>query len=262
MTTLAFNPFTWDDSSEMVQSSVTSLDLQNSHAKKMNVSNLENDIEIAIPISSPRVTNSSEAPEEPFLKPGKMSIRRYNAELGNVPVSMEMGVSKEGIVMELFVRFGSRPTIVDFDQNFTLAFTSICENQTEGNRYCTVKDASVKVVPPESGVIYIGVLYLAAKNVTEHSRKRRSCFGHGRERRSCVGLKDPPPLEEGVIKTVVPQYDPSTDVKYAMTVTQASCLYWSDDKQKWTSDGCKVNFVNIYYYLSASSFAGERLAFQ
>ena len=46
---------------------------------------------------------------------------------------------------------------------------------------------------------------------------------------------------KGVHQTVVPQYDPRSDVNYTFTVTQSSCLYWSEDEEKWTSDGCKVH---------------------
>ena len=123
----------------------------------------------------------------------------------------------------------------DFDHNFTVIFTSACHNQTVGEPTCIIKDKLVSVVPSKPGFLYVGLLF---QNKTEHSRKRRSCFGHGRERRSCVGVKDPPP--KGVTTTVVPQYDPNTDVNYTLAITQSSCLYWSEDKEKWTSEGCRV----------------------
>ena len=239
MQAISFNPFTWDKSSKKVKSSVTSLDLQSGNGRKLNVSNLESDIEIVIPISSPPTSTSNET-EHYFLKPNKMSIRSYYAELADVPVSIKIGVQKDGIVIELFVKFGSRPTIEDSDHNSTV--TSACANQTDDKQNetsCLSEDSSITVVPFEPGRLYVGLLFLGAKTVNEHSRSRRSCFGHGREKRSCVGFKEPPP--KGVYKTDVPKYDPSTDVNYTLTITQSSCLYWSEDKEKWTSDGCKVN---------------------
>ncbi|KAL9954033.1 hypothetical protein ACROYT_G041521 [Oculina patagonica] len=240
MQAVNFNPFTWDKSSKKIKSSVTSLDLQSGNGKKINVSNLDSDIEIVIPIASPP-RNTSNGTEHNFLKPNKMSIRSYYAELADVPVSIKVGVQAEGAVIELFVKFGSKPTIEDSDHNFTVLYT--CSNQTDDEQNetsCHLEETSVTVVPPEPIRIYVGLLFLGAKNVTEHSRRRRSCFGHGRERRSCVGFKDPPP-KGGVYKTDVPQYDPSTDANYSFTTTQSSCLYWSEDKEKWTSDGCKVD---------------------
>ena len=245
MQAVNFNPFTWDNSSRKIKSSVNSLDLQSANGTRINVSNLDSDIEIVIPISSPP-TNTSNGTEHYFLKPDKMSFHSYYAELADVPVSIKIS-APEGIVIELFVNFGSRPTIEDFRHNFTITFASTCGNQTEykqNETSCLVEETSVAIIPSEPSLIYVGLLFLKAKNVTEHSRKRRSCFGHGRERRSCVGVKDPPP--KGVTKVDIPQYDPLTDVNYTFSITQSSCLYWSEDEDKWTSHGCKVSTQCTY----------------
>lgn len=217
MTAVSFNPFTWDNSSKAIQSSVTSLELQSGKAK-INMSNLDDDILMVIPISSPpkNNTNTSEVVEHSFLKPNKLSVRSYHAELADVPVSIAIRVSETGVVIEFFVRFGSRPTTDNFDHNSTVRFTSRCENLTEGERNqtsCLPDETSITVVPPKTGLLYVGILFLGAKNNTEHFRARRSCFGRGRQRRSCVGFKDPPP--KGITKTIVPQYDPSTDLTIA-----------------------------------------------
>ena len=243
MRAVDFNPFSWDTSSKKVKSNVISLDFQNGNGKKINVSNLDNDIEIVIPISSP-ATNSSNATEHYFLKPNQMFIHSYYAELANVPVSMRIGVQANGTVVKLFVKFGSRPTVEDSDHNFTTLFTSICRNQVNYQQNkstsCALEERSVTIVPSEPSLLYVGLS--SDYNATAHARERRSCFGNGRERRSCVGVKDPPP--SGVTKVDVPKYDPLTDVNYTFTITQASCLYWSEDKEKWTSDGCKVSYIN------------------
>ena len=253
MMAVDFNPYTWDNSSKAIQSSVTGLELKSGKAK-LNVSNLDEDIVMVIPISSPpkNSTNTSEVPEHLFLKPQKISVHSYYAELADVPVSIEMGVGEIEDVVQLFVKFGSRPAIDDFDHNFTISFKSTCEFGPDGNKTsCYFENNSVSVVPSKPGRLFVGVLGSQnstehAKDSSEHSRGRRSCFGHGRQKRACVGFKDPPP--KGVTKTVVPQYNPSTDVNYTMAITQSSCLYWSEDKDKWTSDGCKVICVSLYMF--------------
>ena len=241
-----FNPFTWDNSSNKIKSSVTSLNLQSGNGKKINVSNLDGDIEIVIPISS-LPTNTSNGTEHYFLKPNRMSFRSYYAELADVPVSIKIGGQEEGAVIELFVKFGKRPTTEDFDYNFTV--TSACRNQTthrEKGTSCVLEQNSLTVVPSVPIRLYIGLLFLGVKDANKHSRRRRSCFGHGRERRSCVGVKDPPP--KGVTETLIPQYDSSTDLNYTFSITQSSCLYWSEDKEKWTSKGCRVSYVIFHVY--------------
>ena len=250
MQAVNFNPFTWDNSSKKIKSSVTSLNLQSSNGKKINVSNLDSDIEIVIPISSPP-TNNSNGTEHYFLKPNKMSFHGYYAELADVPVSIKIGAQEKGTVIELFVKFGKRPTIEDFDHNFTI--TSTCRNQTsetQNRTSCILDENSLTVVPSLPIRLYIGLLFLGAKDVNAHSRRRRSWFGHRRERRSCVGVKDPPP--KGVTKTVIPQYDSSTDVNYTFSITQSSCLYWSEDEEKWTSYGCRV--IHIHFHILSVDF--------
>ena len=253
MTAVSFNPYTWDNSSKAIQSSVTSLDLQNGDTK-INVENLDDDIVIVIPISSPpnNRSNASEVPEHLFLKPNKMAVHSYYAELADVPVTIGMGIQENNVVAELFVKFGSRPAIDDFDLNFTISFNYKCEVDKEGNETsCFYEKGSIAAVPTKPGRLYVGVM--ASKNSTEHARNRRSCFGHGRQRRACVGFKDPPP--KGVTKVVVPQYDPATDVNYTMTITQSGCLYWSEDREKWTSDGCKVHFILTIF---SSNFSPDK----
>ena len=242
MRAVDFNPFSWDSSSKKVKSNVISLDFQSGNGKKINVSNLDNDIEIVIPISTP-ATNTSNATEHYFLKPNRMFYHSYYAELADVPVSMRIGAPAEGTILQLFVKFGSRPTMEDFDHNFTMLFTSICRNQVDyqqnNSTSCVLEERSVTIVPSEPSLLYVGLF--SDNNVTSHARERRSCFGNSRERRSCVGIKDPPPT--GVTKVDVPKYDPLIDVNYTFTITQSSCLYWSENKEKWTSDGCKVSYI-------------------
>ena len=252
MRAIHFNPFKWDNSSKKVKSSVTSLVLQSANGTKINVSNLDNYIEIVIPLSSPP-TNTSNGTKHYFLKPNRISIRSYYAELADVPVSIKIGVQVEGIVIKLFVKSGSRPTIEDSDHNFTILFTSTCRKlsdyQQSKSTSCSLEERSVTIVPSEPTLLYVGFLFQEANDANEHARKRRSCFGHGRERRSCVGVKDPPPA--GITKLNVPQYDPLTDVNYTFSITQSSCLYWSEDKEKWSSDGCKVIYYTVFIQWSS-----------
>ena len=58
-----FNPFSWDNSSKKVQSSVISLELQTENATRLNVSNLDDYIEIVIPISTPPSNTSNDEDE-------------------------------------------------------------------------------------------------------------------------------------------------------------------------------------------------------
>lgn len=238
MTAMRFNPYNWDESSKAIQSGITSLELKNANTT-INVSNLDEDILMAIPMfASPKDnTNISGDSEHRFLKPNKMVVHSSYIEMDDIPVTIETAVQEMDIVIEMFVKSGSRPTTNDFDQKLTLSFKQNCYIARERNQTtCVIENSLVSVVPTKPGRLYVGII--GGKNSTQLARKRRSCFGHGRQRRGCLSFKDPP--SKGVNKTVFSRYDPSTDVNYTMSITQSSCLYWSEKEDVWTSDGCKV----------------------
>lgn len=56
----------------------------------------------------------------------------------------------------------------------------------------------------------------------------------------CVEFKDPPTTPPPTPRVIIPEYDPSTDVNYTLSISMAACLYWSEAKEKWTSYGCRV----------------------
>ena len=177
------------------------------------MSNLDEDIVMAIPmLASPKdTTNISGDSEHRFLKPNKMVVHSYYVELDNIPVTIETGVQEMDIVIEMFVKSGSRPTTNDFDEKLTLSFQQNCEIARERNQTtCVIENSLVSVVPTEPGRLFVGII--GRKNSSQLTRRKRSCFGHGRQRRWCLSFKDPPP--KGVNKTVFPRYDPSTDVNY------------------------------------------------
>ena len=244
MTSVSFNPYTWDKSSKAIQSGVASLRLQNGHSN-INISNLNEDIVIAIPIFSQQ-KNTTKVPEHRFLKPNKMTVHSYMAELSDVPVIIEMGLQDTGVVVELFVKFGSRPTIEDFDMNFTMSSIYSCavDKQNGNETYCFFEKGHVSVVPKKPSILFVGAI-----GKKKLSRRRRSCFGHGRQKRDCVGVKEAP--LKRISKTIVPQYNPLTDVNYTMSITQTGCLYWSEDKEKWSSEGCKVRAYRYFHITMA-----------
>ena len=153
---------------------------------------------------------------------------------------------------EVFVKFAERPTKQDYNASFQLPNTSPCIPQIAlyeseaSKRHCIFDPYTVFLgqdIIKENGTYYIGVLY--SKNHSSQAqpkgRSRRSCFGHGRQKRACVEEKDPPPKPKtSTSELAIPQYNPGTDLNYSMHVEEQQCLYWSETKQTWTSDGCKV----------------------
>ncbi|XP_068684585.1 polycystin family receptor for egg jelly-like [Montipora foliosa] len=239
MTSVSFNPYTWDSSSRAIQSGVTSLELQDGNSS-INISELDNDIIMVIPIFTQQsdIANTTKVPDHRFLKPNKMVVHSYFAQLADVPVIIKLGVQEADVELKLFVKFGSRPTVEDFDKNFTISFEYTCRVNHDGNQtFCFFEKSFVSVVPKTPSLLFVGIIGI--KNSSKVARHRRSCFGHGRQKRACVDFKEPPP--KGITNTVVPQYNPLTDVNYTMSMIQSGCFYWSKDKERWTSSGCKVD---------------------
>ena len=231
------NPYGYYPSSDLIESSVCSLVLTLEGKETLNVTNLTEDIVITIPI----ISNSSypDTTSDTFLQPHKMTIRSFYAEKVGVPITLTIEEQRDVAVIEVFVRFGSKPSPREFDRNYTIFLNPSCPDSSESNEdNCQSEAFNVTIFATEPRFIYFGLLYLGEKNYVDHDRRKRSCLSGDREKRSCIGFKDPPP--KGFNKTVVPQYDPMTDVNYKITISQSNCLYWSVNQERWTSDGCKV----------------------
>ncbi|PFX11751.1 Polycystic kidney disease protein 1-like 2, partial [Stylophora pistillata] len=105
-----------------------------------------------------------------------------------------------------------------------------------------------------------------ARKSVDHSAKtgpRSYCKDGGRrKKRSCVGSKDPPPIPTPKPVILLPDFNASTDLNYTLVVSIGSCFYWSEEKEYWTEEGCKIEpevvSGNIYCQCNhLSSFGGE-----
>ena len=156
----------------------------------------------------------------------------------------------------IFVRYGLRPTITEFNVSAILPNFNSCNYSRDiGYTNCT-SDPYVLVLSHARtgniGVHYIGVLYNKttdssgiSENTTNQTAKkgrfRRDCLTrHDRIKRSCVGVKDPPTTLPPT-KLDIPYYTATTDLNYTMSVTMSICLYWNPNVSQWTSDGCRVS---------------------
>lgn len=239
MVTFDFNPYAYDAASKPVTTKVCSFDLKPKGKKSFNVANLTEDILITLP--NDQNSSNHGQPTDTFLRPYKMMIRSLYAEQAGIPVTLTIRARDDAAVIEVFVKFGSEPSPEEYDQNYTIVLDPSCQNSPQHKpkeKMCEQERLIMSVLPTKPNLVYFGLLYLEGKNRADHNRRKRSCFGGGREKRSCVGFKDPPP--KGYNKTVVPKYDPKTDVNCKMSISQSNCLYWSINQEKWTSDGCEV----------------------
>ena len=163
---------------------------------------------------------------------------------------------EEGKALEVYVNYKTRPTVEKYSFTAIIPNIEYC-NDTETGLNCSSEAYVVTVssaITGHVGVHYVGIRYPEPENDDVSSegegqgevdtrRVRRGCKSHGgRQKRACIGVKDPPTTPPPTPKIIIPQYNESTDVNYTMSASVVSCLYWSEKKQTWTDDGCKVNY--------------------
>lgn len=256
MISLKQNPFSWDQSSKNVKSAVISIDLKSDKGKLLNVSGLSKEIELNIRTNRPQ---KYQTPLQAFAKPsinGSMQYHRVTISTQGMVMIVNM-VPQNGTTMQIYVRHSKRPTVDSYDYVTEVPDFTSCKKSAKNTRHtasdavmhdgylnCT-RDPHMVIIPNnvtgKIGMLYIGVR-LSGSDSVKHKRKRRSCSGSGRQKRSeiCVEFKDPPTTPPPTPRISVPTYDPGTDVNYTLSDAMATCLYWSESQEKWTSEGCRV----------------------
>lgn len=87
-----------------------------------------------------------------------MVVYFYYMELLDIFVIIEMSVYESDVFVELFVKFGLRFVIDDFDYNFIIFFKEICKVIVEGNKICFFEKNFVIVVLIKIGLFYVGII--------------------------------------------------------------------------------------------------------
>lgn len=150
-----------------------------------------------------------------------------------------------GQTVEVYVSANVRPTPESYNFSLTLPRYSSCKSYSSDVGYynCTSNPymfALTSKLTGSTGPHYVGIRYVASsvalseKKISVKSRVERDC---------CVGSKDPPAPSP---PPVLPIDNGSTDVSYTMSVKVASCKYWSEEMNKWISEGCEVRLDNIH----------------
>ena len=252
------NPYVWSNTSKDVKSSVLSVDLKKQDGSRLTISGLNRPIELFIPEKDPEEPIQNDTQGHLFVKPynDSSTIRYHKIVLTN---DLEFGIveirPQYDTIFDVFVSAGFKPTPQNYTYKARIPDVSLCGDFNLGIGYfnCTRDPYTFSLsrnLTGDIGVQYIGIrLSLEANETniqTKHRRVARSCMDrHGRQKRSCIGVKDPPTIPPPTPEIIVPKYDARTDVNYTMSVKMRSCLYWSEKKQAWTSEGCKVCYLTF-----------------
>ena len=250
------NPYTWDSASNFVTSNVLDINLK-STSGKMSLANLQQPIGITVAKKKLEALPTSEPQTMYFAKPsnGSNNLRYHSFNLDSDLHTTEFRIVPDlGASLNVYVRSGQRPTTQYFNVTKKIPDYKHCSH-THNISECNTDPFTIRITSKMTGKLgihYLGIQYIVdvsrsvdntkdARQEVRSLRERRDCDGNSRRRkRSCVGVKDPPTTPVPTPITVIPVYDANTDVNYTITSTVSFCGYWSEEKEKWTTDGCKV----------------------
>ena len=246
---IPFNPYTWDSTKQRVNSDVLALDLKDDKRKLIKVTNLSNDVIIVIPLKLQTVSLKS---QRYFTQNDNLRFHLIDVEYENTLIMLEITPTEANTNLYVYLRYGHRPTIQEHDLNATVSKSEKCvwspgaHGRKDGRTKCSRLTSPIETLAKRPGKYYLGVQGYNRSATNSHKREKRSCFGNGRKRRSCVEVKDPPPTPpQGENVTVVPVYDFKSDQNYTLKVALGSCVFWSEESEKWISEGCRVSGVNV-----------------
>ena len=251
MLSLKENPYTWDESSQNISSPVIKFELKTGKGFQMNISDVKQPFEFLLPITKQAESGKNDSRDHLFVKPGNaLKYHEVNIESEDKEVFVKLQPQKDSI-FDVFVSSGIRPTEINYNFSIRIPDFSSCAISKDQVGYfnCTRNPfvfSFSSTLTGQTGPQFIGIrlanVTSSAKkeNLKAHFRKARSCSGsHGRQKRSCITVKDPP-TTPAPTATVKPKYNESADVNYTMLVSLPSCVYWSQSKQAWSTEGCKV----------------------
>lgn len=237
--------------------------LQTEEKRNLNVSDLKKPVHLYIPQNT---ENGSPADVKKntvryFVKPSYdvndtklIQYHKINILHERDVVFVKLHPETYATPLRVYVSFSDYPTPTEHNYSTVLPCKTR-ERKCHKDPYVFSLNASDT---GNTGIHYIGIHYyvnisndfifhgegkMISMNGSIQERTRRSsgCDGGGRRRkRSCIGVKDPPPPPTPAPIVLKSKYNASTDLNYTLSVTIGSCLYWSEVKEQWTDEGCKV----------------------
>ena len=251
MLSIPFNPYTWDSTKQRVNSDVLALELKDDTHKLIKASNLSHNIIVIAPLK-PR-TVSLESPQY-FTQNDNLRFHVIDVKYENTLIMLEITPTEANIDLYVYLQYSQRPTTQEHDLNATVTNNGRCVwtptslDRKVGKTDCSFNHlAPIETLAKRPGKYFLGVQSFNSSVTEAHKRKKRSCFGGKRQKRSCVDVKDPPPTpSQSKNVTVVPVYNSKTDQNYTVRVALGSCVYWSEEREMWITDGCMVSRVIFF----------------
>ena len=248
------NPYAVHRFDDGINSQVVSLVLKDEAGKVIKVSNLHENISLTVPLK--RLPNKTTTPVETYTVPDVMMYRVVTTGHESTSLRILLTLRRQAL-MEVYVKYGGRPTKTNYD-HATILQKETCQNDLQ---FCNVSHY-FWFNAERPGQYFIGLVQKLEEDsptsplnsVTngvpfKNLRRRRVARSLEKMKDSsknqCVRFKEAPkehPMVENSTGSLL-QYDPEKSVNFTLEVDAARCLYWSEDKELWMSEGCKVSMV-------------------
>ena len=245
MLSIPLNPYTWDSTKQRVNSYVLALDLKDDTRKLIKVSNLSDNVIIVTPLQNKMVSFEN---GQYFTLNNNLRFHVIDVEYENSLIMLEITPTDANTYLFVYLRYGQRPTTQEHDLNATVSKTEKCvwsasaHGGKDGKTKCSQLTGPIETLAKRPGKYFLGVQGYNRSGTNSHKREKRSCFRNRRQKRSCVEVKDPPPTPpQGETVTVMPVYDSTSDQNYTLSVALGSCVFWSEEREKWITEGCRVS---------------------
>ena len=202
------NPFIWDKSATAVSGSVVSLSL-GVRGTPLEVSGLSEPVDIFIP----RYTTVPE-PTVFATKQGSPLIWNFHEVFikeRDRAVNVQVEVLNKSDNFDLYFRSGHKPTEEAYDWKVRVPLLHDSLKCLPPRRRCPLPSLHKTTIFLPSRIVQPGKSYIALKHVM---------------------VSGPPvPLAKNVSNIAA---------RYSLRIFLSRCLYWNEEKEKWTSDGCVV----------------------
>ena len=249
---MPFNPFTWDESSTLVSSTIVDVKIRYTQGDRQMISilNLTEDIDLQIPVST---SGSGTEPAMFYIPDDNQTIHYHSFVIEQTNQAAEVHIQpvEKRVKLTVLVQYGRKPTLTNYDYQATLPNYTNCPVDGAAQDAADCKDNPYSLFLPSTyltirGTYYVGVKYEKVdKNYSsDHSRGRRGCGRGGRSKRSCIKYKDPPtslPSGGKFVLATQKSYDKTKHDNYTLEQLSLGCNFWNPSANKFSSGGCRVS---------------------
>lgn len=219
------NPFAWDNSSSDLNSKTVGLSLTDGNGKPLNLAGQQ--LEMFVPRNlkinpvKPMELNHYADDDPP------MRIHKFNRSSIEAAVAIEMKFFHPDIKFMVAVRYEKKPTANHYD------FAHTFPTQAEAKKMKKRPHPFTYVIPH----VLLNLLLIRGQNESDNGTDMATLLANVTIKQFYLGVK-------AINKDALSDANTS----YAMRIYLPSCKMFDEDKNTWTTKGCKVTIFDLFLF--------------